>query len=86
MPFPLEDFVLGWPRAVAAEQGAGERDPGDFAQGKLFSWPKSVDPQAVKRKLAPEALAMLTAGVDLRGARLRPWSERESVGSQLEIS
>ena len=42
-----------------------------------FSWPKVVDPQAVKLKLAPEALAMLTDGIDLRGARLRPWYERE---------
>jgi transposase len=43
-----------------------------------FSWPKVTDPQAVKLKLAPEALAMLTDGIDLRGARLRPWYERES--------
>jgi transposase len=42
-----------------------------------FSWPKTVDPGAVKLKLAPEAFAMLTDGVDLRGARLRPWYERE---------
>ena len=42
-----------------------------------FSWPKVVDPQAVKLRLAPEALALLTDGIDLRGARLRPWSERE---------
>jgi transposase len=34
-----------------------------------FSWPKN---------LAPPALAMLTDGVDLRGAKLRPWYERES--------
>ena len=50
----------------------------------------AYDPQAVKLKLAPEALAMLTDGIDLRGAkpigglralslskRLRPWYERE---------
>jgi transposase len=42
-----------------------------------FAWPKGIDPQAVKLKLAPEALAMLTDGIDLRGARLRPWYERE---------
>jgi transposase len=42
-----------------------------------FSWPSGIDPQMVKLKLAPEALAMLTDGVDLRGARLRPWYERE---------
>lgn len=42
-----------------------------------FSWPKSAQPQATKLKLSAEALAMLTDGVDLRGARLRPWYERE---------
>ena len=42
-----------------------------------FSWPKTIDSGAVKLKLAPEALAMLTDGIDLRGARLRPWYERE---------
>ncbi len=42
-----------------------------------FSWPKVIDPQIAKLKLAPEALAMLTDGIDLRGARLRPWYERE---------
>ena len=42
-----------------------------------FSWPKSIDPQTVKLRLAPEALAMLTDGIDLRGAKLRPWYERE---------
>lgn len=42
-----------------------------------FSWPKGMDQAATKLKLAPEALAMLTDGVDLRGAKLRPWYERE---------
>lgn len=42
-----------------------------------FAWPKTAEPNAVKLKLAPEALAMLTDGIDLRGARLRPWYERE---------
>ena len=42
-----------------------------------FSWPKSIEANQVKLKLAPEALAMLTDGIDLRGARMRPWYERE---------
>jgi transposase len=40
-----------------------------------FSWPKS---ETTKLKLTPQALALLTDGVDLRGAKLRPWYERES--------
>lgn len=43
-----------------------------------FAWPKKSDAQGGKLKLAPEAFAMLTDGIDLRGARLRPWYERES--------
>jgi transposase len=42
-----------------------------------FSWPKASQVEGVKMRLAPEALAMLTDGIDLRGARLRPWYERE---------
>jgi len=43
-----------------------------------FSWQEVVDSQEVKLKLAPGALAMLTDGIDLRGARLRPWYERDN--------
>jgi len=43
-----------------------------------FSWPKNLEADRVKLKLTPQALAMLTDGVDLRGAKLRPWYERES--------
>jgi transposase len=42
-----------------------------------FSWPKNLEPQITKLKLTPQALAMLTDGVDLRGGKLRPWYERE---------
>jgi transposase len=43
-----------------------------------FSWPKQVEPGVTKLKLTPQALAMLTDGVDLRGVKLRPWYEREN--------
>lgn len=43
-----------------------------------FSWPRNVEAGATKLKLTPQALAMLTDGVDLRGAKLRPWYEREN--------
>ncbi len=38
-----------------------------------FSWPKA-DAKVIC--LRPEALAMLTDGIDLRGAKMRPWYER----------
>jgi transposase len=43
-----------------------------------FSWPKCVEPGTLKLSIRPEALAMLTDGVDLKGAKLRPWYEREN--------
>jgi transposase len=42
-----------------------------------FSGPKNLEPETTKLKLTPQALAMLTAGGDLRGAKMRPWYERE---------
>jgi transposase len=42
-----------------------------------FSWPKPSESGAAKMRLTPEALTMLTDGIDLRGARMRPWYERE---------
>jgi transposase len=42
-----------------------------------FSWPRDTGGKG-KLALRPEALAMLTDGVDLRGAKLRPWYEREA--------
>src|SRR5262245_25508738 len=43
-----------------------------------FSWPKGVEAGTTKLCLRAEALAMLTDGVDLRGAKLRTWYERET--------
>ena len=42
-----------------------------------FSWPKASRGGQRKLKLAPEALQLLLDGVDLRGAQLRPWYERD---------
>jgi transposase len=42
-----------------------------------FSWPKNIEAGRVKLKLTPEALTLLTDGIDLHGAKLRPWYERE---------
>jgi len=41
-----------------------------------FSWPRVVESDRVKMQLTPEALALLTDGIDLRGAAMRPWYER----------
>ena len=42
-----------------------------------FSWPAATGGEQKKMFLRPEALAMLTDGVELRGARLQPWYQRE---------
>ena len=38
-----------------------------------FSWPEGEEKVI---RLRSEALAMLTGGVDLRGAKMRPWYDR----------
>jgi len=42
-----------------------------------FSWPRSTDAAQTKLRLRPEALALLTDGIDMHGAKLLPWYERE---------
>lgn len=42
-----------------------------------FSWPRSVDAQAARLQLAPEAFAMLTDGIDMHEATMRPWYQRD---------
>ena len=42
-----------------------------------FSWPQASSTGQRHLRLAPEALAMLTDGIDLKGTRMRPWYERE---------
>ena len=49
-----------------------------------FSWPKAEG--TAKLRMKAEALAMLTDGIDLRGAKMRPWYERErGVGKQAAL-
>jgi len=43
-----------------------------------FSWPQPSESGQYRLQIRPEALAMLTDGIDLRGGQLRPWYERES--------
>ena len=43
-------------------------------QGR-FSWPATGDNRA-KLSLAPEALALLVGGIDLKRGTLKPWYER----------
>ena len=42
-----------------------------------FAWPRIEHVGTGKLNLAPEAFAMLTDGIDLRGARMRPWFLRD---------
>jgi transposase len=42
-----------------------------------FNWPRSVESGSVKISLAPEAFAMLTDGIDMHGAKMRPWYQRD---------
>lgn len=41
-----------------------------------FSWPKASSAGSPSLSLAPEALQLLLDGIDLRGAKMRPWYER----------
>jgi transposase len=45
-------------------------------QGTFF-WPKAAESGQSKLKLTPEAFALLTDGVDMHRATLRPWYQRE---------
>ena len=42
-----------------------------------FSWPKGSEGSPAKLSLSPEALGLLTDGVDLRDAKVRPWYQRD---------
>jgi transposase len=45
-----------------------------------FSWPQVPD-GAAKIRLRAEALEMLLSGLDLKGAKLRPWYEEPSAAA-----
>ena len=42
-----------------------------------FSWPAGVEAENGKLRLGAEALSLLLDGVDLKGAKMRPWYQRE---------
>jgi len=42
-----------------------------------FSWPRACEENQRKLSLRPEALALLTDGVEMKGAKFKPWYERE---------
>ena len=42
-----------------------------------FSWPQPSRTGQKKLKLDPQALQLILDGVDLRGASMRPWYERD---------
>lgn len=51
-----------------------------------FSWPESSGEEKTKMFLRPEAFAMLTDGVELRGARLSPWYEKNETSEEKILS
>lgn len=42
-----------------------------------FYWPRAAAAQGARIELAPEALAMLTDGIDMHEAKMRPWYQRD---------
>jgi transposase len=42
-----------------------------------FYWPRAAEDGQVKMELRPEAFAMLTDGIDMHGAKLRGWYQRD---------
>ena len=47
-----------------------------------FSWPAAPSAGSRSLSLAPEAQKILLDGIDLRGARMRPWYERDEPGGK----
>jgi len=47
-----------------------------------FSWPSAPSTGSSSLSLAPEALQLLLDGIDLRGAEMRPWYERDEPGAK----
>jgi len=41
-----------------------------------FYWPRAAEEKQTKLRLTPEALALLTDGIDMHGAKPRGWYER----------
>lgn len=85
----FEGALLGQDGAVVDDKafgtGAKRRWPAagcpvgvsEAKQKGTFSWPRSVEPQATSISLAPGAFAMLTDGIDMHEATLRPWYQRD---------
>jgi transposase len=50
-----------------------------------FSWPQSGDEEKTRIALRPEALAMLTDGIELRGGRMAPWYRKNDEKSEEKV-
>ena len=42
-----------------------------------FCWPRAAESGQTRLQLAPEAFALLTDGIDMHKATMRPWYERD---------
>jgi hypothetical protein len=68
-----EDYWISGPKRDGDDRLYGSRNPVEIDEDVR----EEIEPGTNRLCLRAEALAMLTDGVDLRGAKLRPWYERE---------
>ena len=64
-------------RVFVAVEACDMRKGFEGLEKGTFAWPKPGYGIGGKLPLRAEALSMLMDGIDLRGAKMRPWYERE---------
>jgi transposase len=62
---------------ITAQPAKSRKPQSKRLEKGTFAWPKPGEGIGGKLPLRAEALSMLMDGVDLRGAKMRPWYERD---------